>query len=132
MTNTTPMTSKTGEKLKRLDEESLLLLLDSWIYNIERKANKKIEKKVAVRRNFILHNGFSKMMGYEMKDITKRDLQEISRLRRMKLPDVQPIRAFEEPTDMMMLPRHIEFYLDHYFVKETKSKIELDLIYKQL
>lgn len=121
----------TEKKMNRLDEQSLLLLLDSWLYNLERKANKKIDKKVVVRRNFILHNGFSKTIVYEMKDMTKGDLIEIRRLWRMKLPDVQPIRAFEEPTDMMMLPRHLEFYLDHSFVKETKTKIELELVYKQ-
>ncbi len=120
-----------GRKMDELDEKSLLLLFDAWVYNMERKANKKIEKKVVLRRKFELHNGFSKVICSEMKDMTKGDLMEIRRLWKMKLPDVQPVRVFEEPTDMMMLTRHLEFTLHHSFVKETDKKIEMDLIYKQ-
>ena len=131
---TTPTTSlkSSRNKLNKLDNDSLLLLLDSWMYNLERKANKKIGKKVILRRKFVLHNGFSKVMSYQLKDMTKGDLIEIRRLWRMKLPDVQPLRVFTEPQDMMEMPRHLEFMIDSSFVNETGKKIEMDLIYKQL
>ena len=119
------------DRIDRLDREMFLAELELLQLRCQRELNKSVNKPFILRRKFVLHNGFCKLMFNKMSELTRGDIEEIVRLLRMKLPDIQPRRAII-PSDLMpnMTP-NLEFYLDYSHIKETIKKIEIDIIYRQ-